>query len=84
MERVEAGLMLRSDIRRWYKGSGYLERVKGKANTSAPLSKKSHTFFSSKGGIHTAHIDKTHTHSLEQTQDKFNDKLMVLLEIFDT
>lgn len=30
LERMEAGLVLRSDIRRWNKGSGYLERAKWK------------------------------------------------------
>lgn len=28
LERIEAGLVLRSEMRRWKRGSGYLERAK--------------------------------------------------------
>ena len=76
----------RADVAIWHTAMVQGFRIPGKSQRKgkqiSSLVKKSHTFFSSKGGIHTAHIDKTHTHSLEQTQDKFNDKLMVLLEIF--
>jgi len=77
----------RADVAIWHTAMVQGFRIPGKSQRkgkqiSSLVKKIAHILLLQRWDPHCTHRQDTHTHSLEPAQDKFNDKLMVLLEIF--